>query len=1066
MKRGVIWIRATCFWGLVAVPGYAINVVCGNPQVTQPPCQECPVGTAGGGLSSSVSSCPLQSGRNAFNVSPGNVRREIADIEVYGVAGEIPLRFERLTTSRYHGGIPTPLGTAGSWRHSYYWHITPNGRNPLGFESIQVEFPDGSSYSFDKKASNDVYMLSFSSVMARIEPPAAGTNEYALWLPNGQRLAFYRNIVGNQTNFTVRGMFDQYNALYSFTLDNRGRVTRVTEPGGRYLTLMYGSVGNFGYGNVVFTYTNAAATSVTVAGTFNGWSTTANPLSNSNGIWRTTIPLQLGSYQYKFVVNGNQWRLDQFNPAVVTDGAGNTNSLLTVHNADFGTTTNAPTPVTFVYTNASATSVWIGGSFNGWQAVQDQMVKSGSVWRLTKNLNHGVYQYKFYVNQSYWVHDPANPFTAPDGFGGYNSVLTVGPLDEAIVRVETSDGRYVTYRYEMYTSGGSIYSMLTKVYYQDGAMAQYTYGAPNTYGTRPLLITADDPRYEGAAKRVRYSYNPNTGGVEGFIREERSLDSNALLASLDDPLDESQRVVRLGNGGSITVSMGITNWNASARTDSLGRTTTYSYYDNGIGMLASITDPLGRITQFQREWHFGTVRRITFPDGRSVSYQFSNPLKPFHIIRMTNEAGHVTSYTRDSNNRVTRIDYPDGSFETYTYNSLGRVLTHRLRNGGIISNFYSSSGLLLTNRDPTGASTVYFYDAAGRVVSNKNPRGLTTQFVYNDRSQIIRITHPDGSFIQNFYDTYGNLTNTVNELGHSWRRTYDEFGRLTTVVDPLGRTNRFSYQLASGGGGGSCGSCSTEDKPTSITDARGFSTTFTYDTEWQLLAITDPYNATTTFTYDNAGNLKTQTDPVGNTHTWVYDSRNRVIAETNAAGRVTRYAYDAVGNRTNRTDGAGVVTTWTYDTMRRVTSVNSGTLSYEFVYDTGGRRTVMRTKVNGTITEATTFSYNARDQLISKIDPYGFTLNYAYDSSGNRSNLTIGSHLNMTYAYDNRDRLTTIVANGRTTSFSYDAASRRTAATWPNNTTASYAYDAAGQLTNLVHRTSGGATIASFAYRL
>jgi RHS repeat-associated protein len=85
--------------------------------------------------------------------------------------------------------------------------------------------------------------------------------------------------------------------------------------------------------------------------------------------------------------------------------------------------------------------------------------------------------------------------------------------------------------------------------------------------------------------------------------------------------------------------------------------------------------------------------------------------------------------------------------------------------------------------------------------------------------------------------------------------------------------------------------------------------------------------------------------------------------------------------------------------------------------------------------------------------------------SGNRSNLTTGTALNITYAYDNRDRVSSITGNTKTTSFGYDAAGRRTSATWPNTSTASYGYDSANQLTNLIHKTSGGGTIASFAYR-
>jgi len=57
-----------------------------------------------------------------------------------------------------------------------------------------------------------------------------------------------------------------------------------------------------------------------------------------------------------------------------------------------------------------------------------------------------------------------------------------------------------------------------------------------------------------------------------------------------------------------------------------------------------------------------------------------------------------------------------------------------------------------------------------------------------------------------------------------------------------------------------------------------------------------------------------------------------------------------------------------------------------------------------------------------------------------------------------------MVGNSQTTTFSYDAAGRRTSATWPNSSTATNTYDNANELLSLVHKTSGGFTIASFAY--
>jgi len=77
---------------------------------------------------------------------------------------------------------------------------------------------------------------------------------------------------------------------------------------------------------VLFEYDDPSAASVSVAGSFNGWNKDANRLTNSgNGIYKNFIPVPAGSYEYKFVVNGGEWKTDPANSRQK-----NGNSLITV----------------------------------------------------------------------------------------------------------------------------------------------------------------------------------------------------------------------------------------------------------------------------------------------------------------------------------------------------------------------------------------------------------------------------------------------------------------------------------------------------------------------------------------------------------------------------------------------------------------------------------------------------------------------------------------------------------------------------------------------------------------
>jgi len=78
-----------------------------------------------------------------------------------------------------------------------------------------------------------------------------------------------------------------------------------------------------------------------------------------------------------------------------------------------------------LYTGAS--SVSLAGDFNNWQADQTPMKKSKEgVWSVTLDLPSGnAYQYKFLVNGTEWINDPAAERLVPGGMGSENSLLEI-----------------------------------------------------------------------------------------------------------------------------------------------------------------------------------------------------------------------------------------------------------------------------------------------------------------------------------------------------------------------------------------------------------------------------------------------------------------------------------------------------------------------------------------------------------------------------------------------------------------------------------------------------------------
>ena len=66
---------------------------------------------------------------------------------------------------------------------------------------------------------------------------------------------------------------------------------------------------------ITFQYHNHSATTISLAGSLNGWDPTRTLMKEiTAGIWQVSLPLPpAGSYQYKYVIDGNQWVTDPRN---------------------------------------------------------------------------------------------------------------------------------------------------------------------------------------------------------------------------------------------------------------------------------------------------------------------------------------------------------------------------------------------------------------------------------------------------------------------------------------------------------------------------------------------------------------------------------------------------------------------------------------------------------------------------------------------------------------------------------------------------------------------------------
>jgi len=76
---------------------------------------------------------------------------------------------------------------------------------------------------------------------------------------------------------------------------------------------------------------------------------------------------------------------------------------------------------------ANMSSVAVSGDFNGWSPDTDMMqdVDNNGTWELNLPLKPGKYRYKFVINGSKWIGDPAATEFELDPYGGKNSLLII-----------------------------------------------------------------------------------------------------------------------------------------------------------------------------------------------------------------------------------------------------------------------------------------------------------------------------------------------------------------------------------------------------------------------------------------------------------------------------------------------------------------------------------------------------------------------------------------------------------------------------------------------------------------
>ena len=519
-------------------------------------------------------------------------------------------------------------------------------------------------------------------------------------------------------------------------------------------------------------------------------------------------------------------------------------------------------------------------------------------------------------------------------------------------------------------------------------------------------------------------------------------------------------------------------------TNPLGHVTTFSHYD-GNGHPLQVTDPNGVVTQLTYwprgwlksvqvaaevtsldYWPTGLLKKVTYPDGRSLTYTYDNAQR---LTDIHDQLGNHIHYTLDGMGNPIQTDVYDTSATlVQTHEQLYDTLNRLWKQVGAY----------------TGEMTVYGYDVNSNLTTITDPLGQQTGMAYDARNRLDRVTDPSLNDTSLLLNTLDQLEAVTDPRMLTTAYTVDALDDVSSVSSPDSGTGGATYDSA--------GNILTR------TDANSQTTTYTYDALNRLTQLSRSGGSSVVYTWDQndtahghgIGRLTRVTDSLsGTTVNFKYDAHGRIVEKTTTVGPRTMsmaWNYDAVSGRlTSMTlpSGKSVLYTWTNGQVTSLSLQNGLTtspllsnISYQpfggpsswthangqttgrsfdlngriiadplhqlISYDDASRITGYQLGNLSVLSDTHTVGYDDMGRVDSYTDALG-SIAYVYDDNGNRSQQTVlGTTID--FSIDSAsNRITQATSGGAQIDYGYDANGSRTSDSTDQRV---YTYDASGRL--------------------
>jgi RHS repeat-associated protein len=445
------------------------------------------------------------------------------------------------------------------------------------------------------------------------------------------------------------------------------------------------------------------------------------------------------------------------------------------------------------------------------------------------------------------------------------------------------------------------------------------------------------------------------------------------------------------------------------------------------------------VSQMAYDSTYGNLLTTTDPDNHTTTYDYDSTYE-IYPWTITNHKGHTVNYRYDSLWRKNQEWGPNGnaadpSTKTqYQYSSFGRLI--RLALPG---NTLAQPTVSYTYHDENQASvsyqqvdvralpdslqmeTRYFYDGLGRAIQTQvqqaellnGTRDIVSYVLYDARGQVQKesvsysvldtgsgLVTPDLNqpVTQYSYRLDGQLQTVTGVDGETTSYSYDQW--RTTVIDPLSHkvvqeTNAFG-QLAR-----------VEEYTGTNPYALYATTTYSYDTQGNLLQVTDDFGNITAMTYDPLGRKIEMNDPDMGHWYYQYDPAGNLIVQIDAKLQAINLYYDELNRLKGKTYNSGPVNPVTY--LRPADpGYNGYAASYTYDSTTGGNKGIGLQTGMSDLASGSSLSwlYDIRGRLTQATRQYtsggSFTFGYTYDELDRLATTTYPDGEVLTTYYNNQ----------------------------------------------------------------